>query len=210
MKALKIILFGIVGLIVLYLILSLIGPKDYKVERSKVVNASPDIVWAEVVNYPQWASWSPFQEMEPTARNIFEGENGTVGSSMAWDGEKLGKGKMTISALDPNKKMDYELAFLEPMSMSSKGYFSFEGLENKQTKVTWVDEGNIPFLQRGMTLFMSMDKFMGPAFERGLFKLDSISAETAAILNEAEAEKAQMMAEEAAMDSVTAEYDVKK
>jgi len=205
MKALKIILYSIGGLALLYVILGLVGPKNYRVERSMVVNGSSDLVWNEIANFRNWPKWSPWEEKDPTVKNTYEGTDGTVGSIMKWEGDKdkTGTGQMVFSAMEPNKKIDYDLSFIVPFESASKGYFAFEPAENNTTKITWVDEGDFSFGVRPMMLFMNMDKMMGPDFERGLFKIDSLVKATTTQMKEEEAAKLQMTQEEAAMDSIS-------
>ncbi len=206
MKALKVILYSIGGLALLYVILGLVGPKNYHVERSMVVNGSSDLVWNEVSHFRNWERWSPWQEMEPDVKHIYEGEDGAVGSVMKWEGDKnkTGTGQMTFSAMDPNKKINYDLMFIVPFESKSNGYFTFEGAENNKTKVIWVNEGDISFAMRPMMMFMNMDKMLGGDFERGLFRIDSVVTVAANQQKEEEAAKLQMTQEETAMDSISA------
>jgi hypothetical protein len=211
MKALKIILYSVAGLVLLFVVLGLFGPKTYHFERSKVVNAPADIIWEELSHFNNWPKWSPWQEKDPGVKNTYEGTDGTVGAVMKWEGDKkkTGTGQMVITALEPNKKISYDLSFIVPWTMSSKGYFALEEDANKQTKVTWADEGNIPFIQRPMMFFASMDKFLGPDFERGLVKIDSLAAISSAQLKAEGEAKSQMQQEEAAMDSISSPEKVK-
>lgn len=204
MKALKIILYSIGVLALLFILLGILGPKNYHVERSKVLNASADVVWNEISHFNNWPRWSPWQEKDPGVKNTFEGTDGTVGSVMKWEGDKnkTGTGQMVITAVEPNKMINYDLSFVVPWEMSSKGYFMLEETESKQTKVTWADEGDIPFMQRPMMFFANMDNFIGPDFERGLVKMDSLVSITSALIKAEEEAKLTMAQEEAAMDSV--------
>ena len=92
---------------------------------------------------------------------------------MAWDGEISGKGSMTVSEIVPNEKMVYELSFIEPWVMSSVGGFNYSQ-EGEMVEVVWYDEGNIPFTQRPMMLFMDLEEMMGPQFEEGLENIKEI------------------------------------
>ncbi len=177
MKLLKGLLWIVVGLVAVFLILALIGPADYHVERSKVMNANSESLWSNISNFKNWEAWSPWQEKDPTVKNEFEGEPGTVGSKMSWVGNEdlTGTGSMEITAVDPMKSILYDLKFVIPMEMQSKGGINFSQ-DNGKTKITWYDEGDIPFMMRPMMLFMDLDSQIGPDFERGLNKLDSIAS----------------------------------
>ncbi len=176
MKVLKGLLITLVVLVALFFILNLVGPKNYKVERTQTINAPVAVVYEQVVKFNNWDSWSPWKEKDPSATYTLSGEDGTVGTRYAWSGdpETTGEGSMTINEVTTNEKFAYDLAFTAPWEMSSKGHFSFSENEGRTT-VKWIDEGDIPFMQRGMMLFMDLDGMMGPDFERGLEKIDSLS-----------------------------------
>jgi len=174
MKILKKLSIVLIALVALFFILNLVGPTNYKVERSKTIDAPIEIVYEQISLFNNWDAWSPWKEKDASATYTLDGEDGKVGTRYAWSGdpESTGEGSMTVNENRANKKFGYDLAFTAPWEMSSKGYFNFSEANNKTT-VNWVDEGDIPFMQRGMMLFMDLDGMMGPEFERGLEKIDS-------------------------------------
>lgn len=162
-------------LVVFVLILSLIAPGSYKVERSKEMTASPEAIFAQIADFESWQAWSPWAEKDSTLKSKYSGEPGTVGHSTSWEGDSdlSGKGSMTVTDIKENEYIKYELKFENP-SMSSNGAIELTKTENG-TNVKWSDQGSIPFIMRSMTLFMDFDEMMGPDFERGLVKLDSLA-----------------------------------
>ncbi len=179
MKILKFLFILLVVLVAAWLIASLMGPKDYRVERSMVIKANDSLTFTYISKFANWDKWSPWKEKDPMMKIKIEGEDGTVGAVNSWsDGnpEVSGTGSMTLSEVTPNSKVTYDLKFTEPWEMQSKGGFDLEPYGENQTKVTWYDEGDIPFAQRAMMLFMDLDAMMGPDFERGLFKIDSLAS----------------------------------
>lgn len=176
MKFLKGLLIAILTLAIIYVVLALFGPSSYKVTRSLDINAPADIVFEQFSNFKNWEAWSPWIEKDPSVKNTYEGEFGEVGSKMSWvgDEELSGTGSMTISALEMNKSINYDLAFEVPMEMASKGGIMLEEKDGK-TSLSWYDEGDIPFMMRPFMLFMDLDAKIGPDFERGLARIDSIS-----------------------------------
>jgi uncharacterized protein YndB with AHSA1/START domain len=172
-KKILIVLAVFVGLVMIY---AAFAPDSYIVERSRTINAPINVVFEKVAYFKNWDSWSPWKEKDQTSSYAIDGTDGTVGAKYSWTGdpEKTGKGSMTVTEYAANKKFAYDLSFTEPWEMSSKGYFTVED-EGGKTKLTWADEGDIPFMQRPMMLFFDLDAMMGPDFERGLFKIDSLS-----------------------------------
>jgi len=176
MKFIKGLLITIVALVLIYAIMALFLPNNYKVERKLTMDAPSNIVFEQISKFNNWEAWSPWKECDQTATYTITGTDGSVGANYKWSGDPkiTGKGGMTTTEVLPNQKFAYDLAFTEPWESCSKGYFTFTET-NTKTTVTWADEGQIPFMARPMMYFMDLEGMMGPMFERGLFKIDSIS-----------------------------------
>lgn len=161
---------------ILYVASAGFAKSSYRVERSRLINASPKLVYNQIGILRNWEAWSPWREKDATVQNTYEGRDAENGSIMKWTGdkEKSGTGQITIIQADPPYSMLYKLSFLVPFEMSSTGTFVLSSNDPDKTKLNWIDSGNIPFLWRPLMMFMDMDQQMGPDFERGLFKIDSI------------------------------------
>ena len=59
MRALKIILFIILGLVGVFLVLGLVAPKEATISRSIVIDAPPELVFNTVNDLSTGDSWSP-------------------------------------------------------------------------------------------------------------------------------------------------------
>jgi effector-binding domain-containing protein len=174
MKALKIVLFILLGLGVLFMILGLIGPKSYDASQSRFISAAPDQVWPYVSNLRKMQEWSPWAEKDPAMVVDWNGEDGTVGSSQSWSGNKeVGKGKQTLTLLEPNQKSEAELMFLEPFENKATAYINLVDTTGG-TKIVWGIRGDAPFMMRPMMLFMNFDKAMAADFKHGLDKLKTV------------------------------------
>lgn len=166
----------VVGVMVaLYFIIALFAPGDYRVERSKEMTVSPEFIYEQVSKFENWESWSPWIEKDPSATYSYSGESGTVGATSSWVGDPdlSGTGNMVATEMVANEKALYDLTF-EGMGMTSHGGFTLEAA-GESVKVTWYDEGDIPFVWRPMMLFMDIEAKIGPDFEKGLVKIDSIA-----------------------------------
>ncbi|MBT8394100.1 MAG: GyrI-like domain-containing protein, partial [Bacteroidia bacterium] len=97
-----------------------------------------------------------------------------VGGSYSWEG-KDGSGNMKTLAIEPNSSIDQELQFGD--YHPSKIKWTFEPTEDNKTKVTWKMNGEkTPFMFKAFALVSGgFDGMIGPDFERGLEKLDSIA-----------------------------------
>lgn len=175
MKALKIVGIIVLILIVLIIILGLIAPKRYHVERTTIIKAPKDLVFMNVKYWQKWIAWNPWGEQDSTMRVTVEGTDGEVGSKYIWKGDPkiTGKGEMINTGVKENEEMTFHLHFLEPWDSESDGYIRVAETDSG-TQVAWAFLGKTPFPWNIMMLFMSMDKTIGPDFEKGLAKLKQI------------------------------------
>lgn len=174
MKILKIIGIIILALVVLILVLGLIAPRKYHVERSTVIQAPRTLIFNHVQYWKNWQDWSTWAEADSTMQCTYHGPDGFPGSSYQWTGEMAGKGEMRNTGLTPNEEILYHLAFFEPFESHADGYVRVEDVEDG-TRVSWAFYGKSPFPWNAFYLFMSMDKMIGKDFERGLELLKQIS-----------------------------------
>jgi effector-binding domain-containing protein len=162
----KKVLYVVIGLIVVYLILCIAGPKQVKVERSTVVNAPTTLVMKQLGDLPFFQEkWSPWRDMDPNMTYTYSGTPNTVGHKYNWEGnDDVGKGSLEITAITQDSIIQ-NLHF-EDMG-DSKTYFTVKG-DDKSSNVTWGMEMKPPFLFRAMALFMNMQKMVGDHYEKGL------------------------------------------
>jgi effector-binding domain-containing protein len=165
----KKVLYVIIGLIVLYLILCLVGPKQITVTRSTSINAPVDMVKAKMADLKFFQEqWSPWTERDPQMKVTYLGEMGQPGYGYSWTGNKeVGTGTLVITGISGDTLLQ-KLTF-EGMG-DSKTYFVVNGTD-AATNVTWGIQMEIGFMGRAVMLFMNMDKMMGADFEHGLDKL---------------------------------------
>jgi effector-binding domain-containing protein len=182
MKALKIIGIVLVAIIALVLVLGIVAPKDFNVERSVVIDAPKEVVYAHVSNLKVMDEWSPWAKRDSNIVQTYEGTDGEVGSVAKWEGnEEVGKGMQEITELVENESVKTKLTFIEPMESECEAYFNLAD-DEAGTKVTWGFSGAYNYPMNFMLLFMSMDDAIGKDFEEGLASLKEMS-EAAAVAN---------------------------
>lgn len=188
MKALKIIVIIVVAFFAIFLVLGIVAPKEYSVERSVEINAPREVVYAQVSNLKKMDTWSPWSRRDSNIIQTYEGTDGEVGSIAKWEGnEEVGKGMQEITSLEENKRVETKLTFLEPWESESMAYVELEDGENGTVKVSWGFTGENAFPMNAMMLFMDMDAAIGKDFEEGLNNLKQMAEAEAA-----EREKAYM------------------
>tara|TARA_R110002073_G_scaffold86690_1_gene205843 strand:+ start:523 stop:984 length:462 start_codon:yes stop_codon:yes gene_type:complete len=148
--------------------------KTYVVERSQIINAAPEALFEKIANLRNWASWSPWEKLDSNMDKTFDGEDGVVGSTYAWKGnKKVGEGKMTLAKLEGGDAVTVELAFVKPFKALSSSRFSLTP-EGSGTKIVWTMTGQHNWLSKVMGVFMNMDKMLGKDFDEGLNNLKKL------------------------------------
>jgi uncharacterized protein YndB with AHSA1/START domain len=159
---------------VAFVIVVAMQPSDFRVERSAMMKASPERVFAQVNDFHQWEAWSPWAKLDPDAKNTFEGPSSGEGAVFRWAGnDDVGEGSMTITESQPLERVRIRLDFLKPMEDTANVELTFQP-EGEQTKVTWAMFGQNNFVGRAFCLFMDMDAMIGSDFEKGLAGIKSI------------------------------------
>jgi uncharacterized protein YndB with AHSA1/START domain len=150
-------------------------PDTFTIARTASIDAPPAKVFAIVNDMHRWNDWSPWAKLDPAMKSSYEGPATGVGASQAWEGNsKVGAGKMTLTVSQPSQLVSFRLDFLKPMQSTSNVDFSFKPA-GKGTEVTWSMGGKNNFISKVFCLFMSMDKMVGPDFEKGLGGLKTLA-----------------------------------
>ncbi|MCB9543479.1 MAG: SRPBCC family protein [bacterium] len=167
LKKVLIILAVIIGLI---LVVGLLLPTTYHVERSRVVAAPPEALYAVVNDFKQWPKWDPWAGKDATMKYTYEGSPTGVGSVQHFTSES-GEGTIRIIESEPGRKVKMEMDFKMGEDKLPTATYTFEPIGDGKTKVTWSmdGEGSKPF---GGYFGLMMDGMIGPDFERGLENLD--------------------------------------
>ncbi len=181
MKILKIIGIIVLAIVAIGVVIGLVTPKDYNLNRSTVINAPADVIFKNISRYENFKKWSPWEHLDSNIVTSIEGTEGTVGSKYSWKGnDKVGEGSMELTKVEEGKSIEQKLEFLKPFKSSSTTYTNLEAAEGG-TKVTWGMKGESSFVTRiFMTLMGGMDKAVGGDYERGLANLKTLCESSSA------------------------------
>jgi uncharacterized protein YndB with AHSA1/START domain len=172
---------GIAVLVLAVAVLGFIGtrPESFRIERSAVIGAPPEVVFTLIDDFHQWGRWSPWEKIDPSMQRTFEGPSAGPGARYAWAGNReIGKGRMTILESRPGELVSIRLEFFEPFAATNEARFQLAA-SGTGTRVGWSMEGKNGFVGKAISLFMDMDEMVGTAFEQGLADLDTAArAET--------------------------------
>ena len=174
MKTLKYLLLLLLIFVIGFSIYIATQENSYTVTRTKVIKAPVQVVYTKVNDYMTWPTWSPWIEQEPDATLTYGEKTSGVGASYAWKGEVLGEGSMeTLEEKSPDS-IKQRIKFIKPWESESDIFWTFVPV-SEGTEVTWGMKGEMNFMMKAAMAFNGgRDKQIGPDYERGLFKLDSV------------------------------------
>jgi uncharacterized protein YndB with AHSA1/START domain len=143
-------------------------PDSFRLERSMIVKAPPEKVFALINDFQKWPLWSPWEKKDPSMRRSFSGASQGQGAVYSWEGNKdVGTGRMEIMESKLASKVSIKLHFMKPFEAQNTSEFSLTP-KGDQTEVVWAMYGPQPFIAKLMGLVFNMEKMVGPDFERGL------------------------------------------
>ena len=149
----------------------LLLPATTHVERSVVIDRSPEQVFATLNSFERFSAWSPWAEYDPQARYTFEGPASGVGARMRWSGNRsVGSGSQEITTSEPHRRVVVALDF--DGSQAHAAYLLEP--EGDGTRLTWAfdtEHGMNPFKRWLGLLF---DRMIGADYEKGMRKLKSL------------------------------------
>jgi uncharacterized protein YndB with AHSA1/START domain len=157
--------------------------ETYTVERSATIAAPPERIYEQIVDFHKWTAWSPWEEVDPDLQRTYSGAESGTGAVYSWSGnKKAGQGRMEIVEATEPSRVRIDLRFEKPFKARNDTVFSIEpeGAEGTGSRVTWQMSGKKTFMTKVMGLFTSMDKMIGPDFEKGLRRLRETTEQPAA------------------------------
>jgi uncharacterized protein YndB with AHSA1/START domain len=154
-------------------------PDSFRLQRSLVIDAPPDKVFALITDFKQWPTWSPWEKLDPNMARTFTGTERGVGTIYTWDSpSKAGAGRMEIKQAVPSNKVTIQLDFIRPFAARNTTEFTLQAQAQgnaNTTQVTWAMSGPNPYLAKLMQVFVSMDSMVGKDFEEGLANLKRVA-----------------------------------
>ena len=149
-------------------------PDTFRLERSIVINAPPEKIFAQIEDFQAWRAWSPYENLDPGLKRTYGGPPRGEGAVYEWAGDaKAGAGRMEITQATSPAKVLIKLDFSKPFVAHNVAEFSLAPAAGG-TKVTWAMSGPSPFMSKLMGLFFNMDTLIGKDFETGLASLKAL------------------------------------
>jgi hypothetical protein len=149
-------------------------PREIVITRRVEIAATPQAVHAWVGDLSRWGAWTPWNTTaDPSLKLTITGAATAVGGTMAWHGDRLGDGRLTLTEAQPTTGVRYDL-WLEPERFPAKGEIRYESLgtpENPKTAVTWTDTTDLGANPLTHWFGPAVTKAIGDDFDAGLATL---------------------------------------
>lgn len=167
MKGVLNFLFFIITVFVIILLVSLLLPSKVTVTKSVEINATPERVRDQIINFENWKNWYPAFTDEnitviknPPSQNIL--------NSVTLK-DKRGK-DITLDMVDSSRNI---ITINLQSSSSAKVNYQFFLIPkiNNQTQLTWNVNTDLGWYPWGRIRGIFLDKFSGPQFEAALENL---------------------------------------
>ncbi len=178
MKYLKYPLLLLLGLIILFLAISFLGPKDLNVTESIKIDAPAPVIYGLVNNLQETEQWNAWLKQDSTMVTSYNDVASGVGANSSWTSVSMGNGTQKIIASDANKRVRTQLNF-EDFAGDNFAEFNI-GKSGSGHEVSWSFEGApLPFWMRGFAMLTSMKKGMSDSYNEGLEGIKRIAEERA-------------------------------
>jgi len=165
------IIIGVVVFIAVVVGVAFVLPQKVHVERSTIIAASPDQVFAVVNDLTRAKEWGPWYKRDPNMQLTFEGPPAGVGAKLKWNSAAEGEGSQEIIESEPFQTLKTKLDFgQQGTAIATFQLATVEG----GTKVTWsmdTDVGMNPVMRYMGLMF---DTWVGEDYEEGLANLKQL------------------------------------
>jgi len=162
----------LLSLLLLFILSNFFLKENTTVQRSIEIERPINQAFMNVANVTEWEKWDPWCTVDSTVVNSYPQAVYGLNAQRSWISEESGNGNMTITAMELNKKIEFDLQFTEPFKSEAKVSFTFEQIKGK-TIVTWAMYQEYSFFFRVFGLLA--DKIIGPDFKLGLENLKTLS-----------------------------------
>jgi hypothetical protein len=170
MRVLKLTLLILLALVVSVLGIGAFLPKDFRVERSIEMDASPEVVFDRVNSLRTWDEWSPWIARDPSIENTYAGPDAGVGATVTWTSESSGDGTQTITLSERPTRIETKLDFGDMGQPNADWTFEPSG---EGVRVTWGLSGSTSGPLGGYFAKM-MDGWVGADYADGLERLKDV------------------------------------
>lgn len=163
MRIIKFIIF-LLGIFIVIFLISLLLPSKVTVSKSIDINASPEKVTNQIVNFEEWKNWYPAFKDE----NISVIKNSSTANILASVTLKDKNGKSITLNLVDTSKQTINIDLQSSSSTKVNYQFILTSKKNNQTQLIWNVNTNLGWLPWKKIEGILLDKFSGNQYEAAL------------------------------------------
>lgn len=163
----------LLSIILLLVVIGMLLPSNYHVERSTQINNSNKVIFPYLNNLQKWSSWTSLNVTKDySLEEQFSGSNQGIGSELSYKGDKLGKGKIKII----DNELDDHVSFLLLINnrFNTYGNIKIESISETNSKVIITLDGNVGFHLPNRYIILMMNNIAGSLFEESLNRLKMV------------------------------------
>ena len=163
------VLWSAVAILVAGLLIGFLLPGTWQAQRSAIIAAPPERVFALVDSPKTWGEWAPLLNINAT----FEGPEHGAGAVRRWDDPQIGDGVFTIVSAEPSHQVDYRVE-VQKGALKTEGTITLDPAPGG-TRVTWVEHGDFGHNPMLGYIAHNMNKTQGAEMEGALQKLGELA-----------------------------------
>ena len=146
-------------------------PDHFHVERTLVINSTPEKVFPFVNDLGNWSRWDPWSQDDPNMQREIVGASG-VGQVQKWRSPASGTG--VLETMESKKHTALRFKLMTHAS-SYPRFLSFTLVDlGGKTQLTWSIDGENSMKPIGNYFGLGMNRYLGPMYEQGLSNLKSL------------------------------------
>lgn len=141
-RVVQIVIGALLAVLLLLVGIGAVLPRDWRVERSVMINAPPAAVHAAVGDLRHWREWAQWNQEDLSPRNEISMPSSGVGATLTWYGRgDTISGSVRIVRSDAERGVWFESRTADAAPSRAEVTFT---PRTGVTEVTWRDEGRLP------------------------------------------------------------------
>lgn len=121
-----------------------------RVNRSRLIDAPIDAVFAQVSDFARWDAWNPWLAHSPEASLSISNPSNKPGSTCAWDSPHAGAGMFALVGSQAATRIQHTLRLQQPFVVHGRSTWTFVERDGK-TEVSWQLKARVAFFMRAFS-----------------------------------------------------------
>lgn len=135
-------IFG--GLLLVFLLLTLLAPGRFQLLRTGEVGCSTQQLLSFVADFNNYSEWNPWLTRDDSVKITIDGQPGKPGHSLSWKGRRTGSGKIELVSLNENS-IHWLIQYEQPWKTRGNDLWNIKQLAPGKCEISWQHEGNLPW-----------------------------------------------------------------